>query len=135
MANITLDPGHGGTSEVGGSSPNNAVGPNGTLEKDLVLDIGLKLRVRLRDSGHDVTMTRSTDVNLGLADRAEVAKDNDADVFVSIHFNGWHDPAVQGTETYVYPDSDAKNTRLASAVQTKVLACTGYRDRGVKSAA
>lgn len=53
MSVIVIDPGHGGSVAVGGSSPNNATGPNGTMEKDLTLFLGLDLTTNLRDAGHD----------------------------------------------------------------------------------
>jgi N-acetylmuramoyl-L-alanine amidase len=46
MATIVIDPGHGGTTAVGGSSPNNARGPGGTPEKTFTLDVGRRLAAR-----------------------------------------------------------------------------------------
>ena len=134
MAIIAIDPGHGGSTRVDGSSPNNATGPAGTLEKDLTLDVGLSLREILQQRGHTVVMTRDTDVNLGLAARAHVARDNSADVFVSIHFNGWEDPDTQGTVTFVHEDASSASHALATQVQGAVRSVTGYSDRGVKRA-
>ena len=57
---VVLDPGHGGTAKVGGSSPNNAVGPDGLREKDLTLDIAT--RVPLRSPGRGTVLTRTADV-------------------------------------------------------------------------
>jgi N-acetylmuramoyl-L-alanine amidase len=132
-AQVVVDPGHGGTEEVGHSSPNNAVGPTGLLEKTVTLQVGLQARDALAAAGLTVLLTRSTDVNLGLADRAAVAKNAGADAFVSIHFNDDSDPAVQGTETWVHTDASPASSGLASFVQDAVQAVTGYRDRGVKS--
>src|SRR5712664_958616 len=96
---VVLDPGHGGTDVVGGSSPNNAGGPNGLLEKTLTLDVAQRTASAL--AGHArVILTRTTDTNLPLADRAAVGRANHADVFLSIHFNGFHDRAVDGTEAW-----------------------------------
>jgi len=64
MAVIVIDPGHGGTRTVGGSSPNNAAGPAGTKEKTLTLAFGLAARAALTERDHTVFMTRTTDVNL-----------------------------------------------------------------------
>ena len=55
---------------VGGSHPNNATGPAGTQEKTMILAIGLAARTALAARGHTVFMTRTSDVNLGLAARA-----------------------------------------------------------------
>jgi N-acetylmuramoyl-L-alanine amidase len=131
-ATIVLDAGHGGTEKVGGSSPNNATGPGGTLEKTLVLEIARLAQTELTQRGHRVLMTRASDRNLGLAERAAVARDKHAAVFVSLHFNGWHLPSVQGTETLHHPQAGPASIALARAVQAAVLAVTGLRDRGVK---
>lgn len=138
MATVVIDPGHGGTQPVGNppSSPNNATGPQGTLEKTVVLDIGLRCRDFLRRQGVTVVMTRETDENLGLYTRANIARDSRADAFVSIHLNGNVDPSVQGTETYVYNGTatNSDSYRLATLVQNQSLAATGLRNRGVKIA-
>jgi len=133
MFKITIDPGHGGIQKVGGSSANNAFGVEGTLEKDLTLDIGLLLQEYLLGSGHEVLMTRESDVNLGLKDRANIANDFESDIFISIHFNGYSDSEVQGTETWVYPDTHAKNKTLAAFLQQNLVSVTNYNDRGLKS--
>ena len=134
MAGVVIDPGHGGAVEVGGSSANNATGPLGTQEKSLTLSVGLKCRDILAHQGLTVLMTRNSDVNLSLAERAHVARDIQADAFVSIHFNGWTSPDVQGTETYVYTGVPAQSGSriLAALVQREVHQRTGYTDRGVK---
>lgn len=130
MSTIVIDPGHGGTAPVGGSSANNATGPDGTLERDLTLDISGRVRDALAD--HQVILTRSTDVNLSLADRAKVACDAAAAVFVSIHFNGFSDPAVQGTETWVHTNGTDEDQLLAESVLQRLVTATGRRDRGVR---
>ena len=134
MAIIVIDPGHGGTTTVGGSSPNNAIGPEGTLEKVWTLDLAERAK-RILSAMHDVHLTRDRDVNLGIAARAHVARDRSADVFLSIHLNGFHDANVQGTETWVWPDTapTEKSHRLAVLVQQATVAVTGYRDRGIKA--
>src|SRR4051794_18696563 len=102
---VVIDPGHGGTDAAGGSSPNNAVGPNGLLEKNLTLDLARRVAAAL-DGRFAVTLTRSGDLNSSLTERASVAKQRDADVFLSIHFNGWKDPAVDGSEAWVATGSN-----------------------------
>ena len=133
MEKFVIDPGHGGTEEVGGSSPNNAVGPTGLLEKSVTLQVAK--RIMARDSSLEMVLTRSNDTNLGLAERAKVAKDLKARVFVSVHFNGWPTPDVQGTETYIHSTGSTDSLRFAKMVQSKVLAATGLIDRGLKRAA
>jgi N-acetylmuramoyl-L-alanine amidase len=133
MSIITIDPGHGGSAMTGGSSPNNATGPNGALEKDLTLSIALDLRTSLQNAGHNVSMTRDSDINLGLADRAKVASNTGAQAFISIHFNGNNDPTIQGTETLTHLVCTGDSTLLAQSIQQRVVGATGYRDRGVKT--
>lgn len=109
MANlgvIVLDPGHGGTAVVGGSSPNNAKSVSGVLEKNLTLDFCKILAAELTRAaavtGDAVTviLTRTTDVNVGIKDRARVAGANNAKLFLSLHFNGLDNPGIRGVETY-----------------------------------
>lgn len=134
MVLIVIDPGHGGTTNVGGSDWNHAVGPAGTLEKTITLALCLTLRDSLLVRGHDVVMTRTTDVNLGLQSRARVASLRNADVFISVHCNGWHTPDVQGSETWMHSRHSAASAQLAGALQPQLVAATGLNDRGLKSA-
>ncbi|MDA7978294.1 MAG: N-acetylmuramoyl-L-alanine amidase [Pirellulales bacterium] len=125
MALIVIDPGHGG------SDPGK-VGPAGTFEKTYALDVG-KRTAGILNPDHRAEMTRRDDTFVELADRPATAKRLKADVFVSIHFNS-NGPSAQGTETYKHPDSTSEDTRLAEAVQDRVVAATGHNDRGVKEA-
>lgn len=131
-AKIVIDPGHGGDTAVGGSNANNATGPAGTLEKDMTLNIALMVGGLVSNLGHAVRFTRVGDVNVGLADRAAVARSFGADVFVSIHLNGFGDASVQGSETLIAPDASTRSRSLAVAIQRHVVAALGHRDRGVK---
>lgn len=134
---IVLDPGHGGPKvppKIGGSSWNNAIGPNGTLEKTLTLDVAKRTKSILEDRGFSVLMTRETDVNRGLKSRAGVAKSSKAGVFVSIHFNALRGGSAQGTETFVHSQLTSASSGLASKalcrlVQAEMVAALGLRDR------
>jgi len=91
---IVVDPGHGGHDP-------GAIGARGTKEKDIVLQIGLKLAKKLREElGLDVVLTRSTDVFLELQERTAIANQVGADLFVSIHANASPNRATGGIETY-----------------------------------
>ena len=93
---IVIDPGHGGTDP-------GAIGAKGTMEKDIALDIALRLRDRLRSSGHyKILMTRDADSTLRLNQRVEFANENQADLFVSIHVNAFPDVRVKTIETYYF---------------------------------
>ena len=79
----------------------------------------------------NVVLTRVGDTNRSLTGRAGVAKAANADVFVSIHMNGWRDPALDGTEAWVAKGADARSRALARSVLDRVVAVTHASDRGV----
>lgn len=147
LGTIVLDPGHGGISVVGGSSPNNAISVKGTKEKKLALECMLVLAAELRSQAEaaneriKVVLTRTTDVNVGLQARARFAYDNRAKLFICLHFNGGPSTA-RGTETF-YRAASNGNTNLnddrefCDLVQQSLLSSIdaiglGSRDRGVK---
>ncbi len=130
---VVLDPGHGGSTKVGGSSQNNAMGPNGLVEKDLTLEVAQRTAAAL-DGHARVLLTRTSDVNLSLADRAAIARANNTDMFLSIHFNGFRDPVVDGTEVWVAPGAGHASADFAQAVLQRVVAVTHVHDRGVRRA-
>lgn len=134
MKIVVIDAGHGGAANIpGDSSANNATGPTGLKEKAVTLAVAM--RVKERCDHLEVRLTRSTDVNMTFKDRAKVAKDARAAAFISVHFNGWKTPDVQGTEAYMHSDGTAASLALARAVQRSVRNATGLPDRGVKKAA
>lgn len=92
---VVIDPGHGG------KDPGAVVG--NASEKDIVLDIGLKLGQLIKTYFPDtkVIYTRNRDVFIPLYRRAEIANKNNADLFISIHANYVGARSVQGTETFV----------------------------------
>lgn len=145
---VVLDPGHGGDTRTGGSSPNNATSASGVLEKTMTLDLAKRVRKQLKTlsdslpgSSIEVHMTRTGDTNLSLSDRAQVAEKREADVFVSIHFNGFNGIA-RGTETLILSKAngnvnEAADRRFAERVQNAMLGAIRHfdpdaRDRGVK---
>ncbi|WP_250644869.1 N-acetylmuramoyl-L-alanine amidase family protein [Paenibacillus larvae] len=77
---VVIDPGHGGRDS-------GAVGVSGLKEKDVTLDIGLKVRQALRAKGIEGAMTRETDTYVSLQDRVSFTNRQLADLFVSIHAN------------------------------------------------
>jgi N-acetylmuramoyl-L-alanine amidase len=91
---IVVDPGHGGQDP-------GAIGAGNTMEKDIVLAIGLKLADRLRSElGMDVVMTRSTDIFIPLEERTAIANKVNADLFISVHANASLNRKTIGIETY-----------------------------------
>ena len=128
---IALDLGHGGQLAVDGSTPNRAVGRAGALEKDLTLDVGLRVRRLLGGRGIEAALTRDGDVNVGLAERAAAARRVGAAALVSLHFNADADPRVQGTEAWVHPRAAAASHVLARSVLGQVVTATKLPSRGV----
>lgn len=145
---VVLDPGHGGSSKIGGSSPNNAVSACGIFEKTMTLDLAKRVQKQLKKSSEEIPgsdievhLTRTGDTNLSLSDRAEVAESKNADVFLSIHFNGFNGSA-RGTETWILSEANGnvnehEDHELAQRVQTAMLTAIrqfdpNARDRGIK---
>ena len=94
IGRIVIDPGHGG-------HDTGTLGPTGVEEKDVVLDVGLKLRKLLeRNTGCEVVMTRSDDTFIPLEERTAIANEKSADLFISIHANASPDDSARGIETY-----------------------------------
>jgi N-acetylmuramoyl-L-alanine amidase len=133
LQTIVIDPGHGGGAKIGGSSPNNAVGANGLLEKDLTLDIARRTAAVLKNEAK-VVLTRDDDKNLSLAKRAAIAGVNNASIFLSLHFNGFRDKTVDGTETFTATEANAGSETLARRVQNNLVNVTQVANRGVKRA-
>jgi N-acetylmuramoyl-L-alanine amidase len=105
---VVLDPGHGGRSTGA------AIGT--AAEKDLTLDIALRLRELLTEAGFEVAMTREDDRAVSLEERAGFANRAGADLFVSIHVNWIENRAVRGVETYYLGSTDDPFvSRLAAA--------------------
>ena len=91
---IVLDPGHGGKDP-------GAIGRDGLAEKEVVLDVALRLRDLLRERlGKRVIMTRDKDEFIELDDRAKFANGHKADLFVSIHINSHPKRVTKGIEMY-----------------------------------
>ena len=91
---IVIDAGHGGHDE--GTS-----GPNGVLEKDVVLDVATRLaKLAQARLGVEVVLTRSDDTFIPLTERTKIANQRKADLFLSIHANSSPAPAVGGIETF-----------------------------------
>jgi N-acetylmuramoyl-L-alanine amidase len=108
---IVIDPGHGGI-DTG------TRGPNGEMEKSLVLDFGLMLRDKIEKTGkYRVVMTRSDDTFVALADRVRLARARQAQLFISVHCDALArgDGEAQGATIYTLSDnaSDSEAARLA----------------------
>jgi len=94
IGRIVIDAGHGG-------HDTGSIGPHGLLEKDLALDVALRLGKLLEDRlGAEAIYTREHDTFVSLEARTALANKSQADLFISIHANSSRDPAARGTETY-----------------------------------
>jgi N-acetylmuramoyl-L-alanine amidase len=94
IGRIVVDAGHGG-------HDTGTIGPNGLLEKDLVLDVALRLGKLLENKlGAEVVYTRDDDTFIPLETRTAIANKHQADLFISVHANSSKDASARGVETY-----------------------------------
>jgi len=126
---IVIDPGHGG------SDPG-AVGKSGTYEKNNALATAFKLTELLRSAGAQVILTRSTDILPSLDERAVLANNQKADLFISVHNNSFTSTTAHGTETW-YSSANpvsSQSKALASSIQSELVKEIGLTNRGIKDA-
>ena len=123
---VIVDAGHGG--DDGG-----AIGIDGTVEKDINLDIALKLEKILKFYGFNVIMTRTQDVMTcddgldslrkrkisDIHNRFELMRKNPDAIFISVHQNKFEDSSQHGTQVF-YSGNDERSKELAEAIQTSV---------------
>ncbi len=136
---VIVDAGHGG--DDGG-----AIGIDGTVEKDINLDIALKLEKILKFYGFNVIMTRTQDVMTcddgldslrkrkisDIHNRFELMRKNPDAIFISVHQNKFEDSSQHGTQVF-YSGNDERSKDLAEAIQTSVtLTLQRKNDRVVK---
>jgi N-acetylmuramoyl-L-alanine amidase len=149
---VVIDPGHqakadsnlepigpGSTEQKAKVSSGTAGVATGTPESELVLAVALKLRDSLAAHGMEVVMTRiSQSVSISNIERAQIANEAGADLFVRVHADGNSDPAVNGIHV-LYPasiagwtdDIAAASKRAATLAQQELIAATGAKDRGI----
>lgn len=120
---IILDPGHGGMDE-GCSS-------DGVEEKEINLRLALALKIKLEEYGFTVMLTRETDEEIALTDRAKFAQDMNGDLLISIHQNACEYEDVSGMETWYDENFGKESERLARLMQQYAVANTGAVDRGI----
>ncbi|MBI4390391.1 MAG: N-acetylmuramoyl-L-alanine amidase [candidate division NC10 bacterium] len=125
---IVIDPGHGGRDS-------GAVGSRGLKEKDVVLDIALRLRKLIQDRlGLRVILTRSEDVFVPLEERTAIANRAKADFFLSIHVNAAPKSRATGFETYFLSKEPSDSDARASAIRENLpLTEEGMGPRGQDS--
>jgi len=112
---VVIDPGHGGKDPgtIGGR----------IQEKDVVLDIALKLGAQIQNNFPEIEVifTRKSDVFIPLHQRAEIANKADADLFISIHANAVAQKGVQGTETFVLGQHRSDDNLQVAKTENSVI--------------
>lgn len=111
---IVIDAGHGGHDP-------GAIGPNKLYEKDVVLDIALKVKKILKaDPMYEVFLTREKDIFIPLEERTAIANRKDADLFVSIHANASPGKKARGVETYLLNWTDDEEAMKVAARENRI---------------
>lgn len=123
---VVLDPGHGGLDP-------GAIGSTGVQEKVVTLSITRLVAAHLGSAGCKVVLTRASDADVSLDNRASIAHKHNADVFVSIHANAANNPAAHGLEVFHFRESGS-GQRLAESILDRLVLETGLENRGVKEA-
>ncbi len=122
---IAIDAGHGG-------KDNGSIGPTGVKEKELTLDMSMKLKKLLEESGAMVVMTRVDDSDIPLFERPQLAKASDALILVSLHANALPDGAnpyeKHGTSVFYYND---ESKDLALTIKNTLINDLGTKDDGL----
>jgi len=104
---IVIDPGHGGES--------GAISQSGVMEKEITLDVALRLRRLMEKGPYEVLLTRQSDQLVPLDKRVAFANENKGDLFVSVHVNSMEPKSIRAVETYyVGPTDDPATLKLAS---------------------
>ncbi|ERK32454.1 putative N-acetylmuramoyl-L-alanine amidase [Clostridium intestinale URNW] len=129
---IVIDAGHGGYDS-------GSIGVIGTKEKDVTLEISLKLGSILEKRGFNVLYTRKSDKvtwpsdnKLDISARADISNQANADIFISIHLNTFKDKNVTGTETY-YNKLSSEGKELAQLIQDEIIKNVKSKNRGIKT--
>jgi N-acetylmuramoyl-L-alanine amidase len=115
---IVIDAGHGGHDP-------GTIGRRGLQEKDLVLDVALRLdRLVRQELGAEVILTRSTDVFIPLEERTAIANSRGADLFLSIHANASRNAGARGIETYFLNFARSPHAEEVAARENAISAAT-----------
>lgn len=128
---IVIDPGHGGTDS-------GAITESGLKEKELNLKVAKRLQSLLGSTNYEIIMTRTRDEYVKLVDRASMANDEDAEIFLSIHFNSSENQEAKGIEV-LYAAAGGidiktvEQSTLARELLNAVIKETGAENRGIKN--
>ncbi|HKM66306.1 MAG TPA: N-acetylmuramoyl-L-alanine amidase [Candidatus Acidoferrum sp.] len=122
IGRIVIDAGHGG-------HDTGTIGPTGLMEKDLCLDVALRLGKLIQQKlpGADIVFTRSDDTFIPLEERTRIANEAKADLFISIHANSSPDHGARGIETY-YLNLKGSPEAMAVAARENAVSQQGIHD-------
>lgn len=110
---VVIDPGHGGHDP-------GAVGKKGTREKDVVLAVSRKLKARIDAApGMRAIMTRNNDTFVPLRTRIDIARNNNADLFVSVHADANHSSSIRGSSVYILSEKGASSEAAKLLAQSE----------------
>lgn len=122
---VVIDAGHGGKDP--------GCMESSVWESELNLQMAMKLQKKLEAKGVQVLMTRTDDeVTLSLAERAELANDHNADVFISIHQNSYTSSQISGIE-FFYKEGEAGSETLAGLFEKNIQSDGSIKSRGIKA--
>ena len=127
LRTIVVDAGHGGEEE-------GARGPAGTLEKNVTLGVARRLKSALEARlGVRVILTRDSDATVGLDERAAVANNNKADLFISLHANASVRPSMTGAEVfYLSLDEYGEEAQRVAHADSEALPVFGGGARDIE---
>lgn len=139
---IAIEAGHGGPYYFGASAYDDE--GHQWIEKDLNLDLSMRLRDLLTADSYSVTMLRTSDSTLTNFDphdyrgslireaqvRVDLGNASNADVYVAMHFNGWIEANQRGTEAYCNPDRSFGSESCQLAVMIEQAVVNGIREAG-----
>jgi len=111
---VVVDPGHGGRDRGACHFP------SALIEKEINLDMAFRLEAALLAAGATVSLTRRDDTFLTLDERAQLANERGAHLFISLHVNRYPSPECFGAQTFYWPDSE-ESRRLALLIQEELL--------------
>jgi len=114
LRRVIIDPGHGGTDP-------GAISRAGLKEKNVNLDIALRLAHMLKESGVEVIMTRNSDIFIALSKRSDIANRSGADLFISIHANANPTRGLNGFEVYYVSNRIGDYQRASLAARNSAL--------------
>lgn len=123
MIKVCIDPGHGGKDP-------GAVGNGGLTEASVNLTLARMLEQKVSEYAEPL-LTRKSNEYVSLQDRVELANQEKASFFISLHCNSVSNPNARGTETIYWPSS-VEGRKLAEKIHPHLVSATGFKDRGIK---